>query len=217
MKGIIINMKATILFHSISGRSYDLAEAIAAGIRSVEDCTADIYRVQDTYTDEEIRFISPQRERWAHIPEAKWGDLSVIENVDAIVVGGPVYFGQISGPVYEWLQHTAAKPWLAGTLNGVASGAFAACASQNGGAEEAIRNMHTTLLHFGMVVVPFPNSGSVPEMRQHDVPIGGTCYGPSVAAGAGPTFRTIHDMEISLGKKYGVFLAGIAKALKAAR
>lgn len=144
-------------------------------------------------------------------------DLSVIENVDAIVVGGPVYFGQISGPVYEWLQHTAAKPWLAGTLNGVASGAFAACASQNGGAEEAIRNMHTTLLHFGMVVVPFPNSGSVPEMRQHDVPIGGTCYGPSVAAGAGPTFRTIHDMEISLGKKYGVFLAGIAKALKAAR
>lgn len=210
-------MKAIILFHSVSGRSYDLAESIAEGINSVDDCTVSIYRVFDNYSDDEVKYISPQRERFAHIPLAEWGDLSILEGIDALVVGGPVYFGQISSPVFDWLQHTAAKPWLEGTFNGIAAGAFATCASQNGGAEEAIRNMHTTLLHFGMVVVPFPNSHAVTEMRQHDIPIGGTPYGPSCAAGAGPTFRSIHEMEKSLGRKYGGFLARTAKALMIAR
>ncbi len=207
-------MKAVILFHSISGHSYDLAQAIAEGVRSVPGCAAEIFRVYDPYTDDELKYIQPCRETFAHVPVASWGDISPVQGADAIIVGGPVYFGQISSPVYDYLQHTTAPPWLAGTYNGKAAAAFASCASQNGGAEEAIRNMHTTLMHYGMVIVPFPNNHGVLEMRQHDVPIGGTSYGASAANGMGPTYRRVNDMEKSLARQHGAYIARVALALK---
>lgn len=207
-------MKAVILFHSVSGHTYDLAEAIASGIRSVDNCTAELFRVYDPFSDAEVKYIKPCRERFAHIPEAKWFDISPIEGADAIILGGPVYFGQISSPVYDYLQHTTAPPWLEGTYNGKVGAAFTSCASQNGGAEEAIRNMHTTIMHYGMVVVPFPNRHDVPELRQHDIPSGGTPYGASSASGGGNTYHEVIPEEITLAHMHGAFIAKVARALE---
>lgn len=209
-------MKATILFTSVAGHTYDLAEAIAEGFRS-EGFEANLWRVQETFSDDDVKFWGAQRERFAHVQEAKWGDLTPLKDIDALFVGGPVYFGNISSSVYDWLQHTAAPPWLNGDLHTVPCAAFCSCASQNGGAEEAIRNMHTTLMHFGMPIIPFPSHHTIHEMRQHDMPIGGTVYGCSAANGMNATVRPVHEMEKTLARMHAAYVAKIAKALKTLR
>jgi len=205
-------MKASIIFYSVSGRTYDLAEAIAEGVRSEEECEAKLYRVQDPFDKEETKYWAPKYERFANVSEAKWGDLTPFD-ADAIIVGAPVFFGQMCAPLYDWFDHTTAKPWLEGTMRGKAAAAFCTCASQNGGAEMALHSFQVTLMHFGMVIVPFPNSHNVVEMREHDFPIGGTPYGATGSVGMGPTYRELCDMEKSLGRQHGAYIAKVAKAL----
>ena len=207
-------MKASIIFHSVSGRTYDLAEALADGVRSVEGFAAELYRVYDPMTDDEVTHWAPHREKFAHIKEVKWGDMSPLEDIDALIIGGPVIFGQISPMIYDYLLYSAQKQYVGGDLIGKAGAAFCTCASQNGGAEVAIRNMQSTLMHFGLVIVPFPNRIGVKEMREHDFPIGGTPYGASASVGMNQTYREVVEMEKSLARQHGEYIAKVAKALK---
>lgn len=208
-------MKASIIFYSVSGRTYDLAEAIAEGVRSIEDCEAQLYRVQDPFKPEETKFWAPKYEKFAHIPEAKWGDLTPFNDADAIIVGAPVFFGQFCAPLYDWFHHTTAGPWLAGSMRGKVGATFCTCASQNGGAEVAMHSFQITLMHFGLALVPFPNAHDIKELREHDFPMGGTPYGCSGSVGMGPTYRELVDMEKSLGRQHGAYIAMVAKALAA--
>lgn len=210
-------MRAHIIFHSISGHTYDLAEAIVEGVRSVSGCEAYLFRVPETYDIKTLSHLNPEIERFEHVPVAEWGDLKPILEADALILGGPTYFGRMSSQIHDYLDHTAASPWLKGDMIGRAGAAFTSTASQNGGAEEAIRGMHTTLMHFGMVIVPLPNRHKIYEMRQHDVVIGGTQYGASCAVGGGKGARPVHEYEKNLGRLHGEFIARVALALQRGR
>ncbi|MEA4884861.1 MAG: NAD(P)H:quinone oxidoreductase [Clostridia bacterium] len=210
-------MRAHIIFHSIGGHTYDLAEAIAEGVRRVPGCEASLYRVPETFDEETLTRLGSESERFDHIPVAQWGDAEPILEADAIILGAPTHFGRMSSQLQDYLDHTAAPPWLNGDLIGKVGAAFTSTASQNGGAEETIRGMQTTLMHFGMVVVPMPNRHDIFEMRQIDVVVGGTQYGASCAVGGGEAMRPVHDYEKNLGRLHGEFIAKVALALELGR
>lgn len=210
-------MRAHIIFHSISGSTYGVAKAIAEGVRSVPGCEANLFRVPETFDEKTLAGLGWKKELLEDVPVVEWGDPKPLVDADAIILGGPTYFGNISSQLHDYLDHTAAELWLRGDLIGRVGAAFTATASQNGGAEEAIRGMHTTLMHFGLVVVPMPNRNGIPEMRQHDVPIGGTAYGASCAVGGGPTTRPVHEYEKNLARLHGEFIAKVALALELGR
>ena len=147
--------KVLVLFHSRSGHTARLAEAIAEGARSVRFTEVDLRRIAElgeaVSTDEA-----------APAPAHRlFDDAALLGEYDAIVVGSPVYGGLMTAEVKRVLDQAL---WLRprGVLTDKVGSAFASAASPSGGQETAAWAMLTAMATLGMILVP-PPVGEVNE------------------------------------------------------
>lgn len=146
--------KVLIVFYSMYGHIYTMAEAVAEGVREVDGCDPIIKRVPETLSNEVLDKMDAlvAHERMAHIPLVTVVDLA---DADAIIFGTPTRFGNMCGQMRQFMDATGGL-WSKGTLVGKVGSVFASSATQHGGQESTILSFHTTLLHQGMVVVGLP-------------------------------------------------------------
>ncbi|WP_027340557.1 NAD(P)H:quinone oxidoreductase [Halonatronum saccharophilum] len=173
-------MKILIPFYSTYGHVYKMAEAIAEGVEKVEGVNAELRRIEEAIPEETLKEIGAfeAQKDFAHIPECNLDDL---KEADGIIIGTPTRFGNIAGQVQNFLDTTGSL-WMEGALIGKVGSVFVSTASQHGGQETTIRNLHTTLLHHGMIIVGLPYSfagqGTIDEIS------GGSPYGATTIAGS---------------------------------
>lgn len=174
-------MKLNIIFHSIHGHCWQLAQSIARGAREIEGVEVGLYRVPETLSEELLEAADPARDReaFAHVPVA---GLAALEEADAIVLGAPVYFGAPSAQMFSYL-HAAGECWAQGRLVGKIGSCFASAAEQNGGVETSLAHLHTFFYHQGMIAVSVPTPLTMPEMHVDVKPMGGYPYGASTITG----------------------------------
>lgn len=201
--------KVLIVYYSMYGHVYKMAEAVAAGVREVAGCEAVVKRVPETLPDEVLEKMGALevQKGLAHIPVATVEDLAA---ADAIVFGTPTRFGNMCGQMRQFLDASGGL-WLKGALIGKPGGIFVSSATQHGGQESTILSFHTTLLHHGMVVVGLPYS-FVGQMGITEI-TGGSPYGASTIAG-GQGERLPSDNELAGARFQGAHLARIALKLK---
>lgn len=201
--------KVLIVYYSMYGHVYKMAEAVAAGVREVAGCEAVVKRVPETLPDEVLEKMGALevQKGLAHIPVATVEDLAA---ADAIVFGTPTRFGNMCGQMRQFLDASGGL-WLKGALIGKPGGVFVSSATQHGGQESTILSFHTTLLHHGMVVVGLPYS-FVGQMGITEI-TGGSPYGASTIAG-GQGERLPSDNELAGARFQGAHLARIALKLK---
>ena len=100
----------------------------------------------------------------------------------------------------NFLDQTGAL-WFRHALVGKVGSVFTCTASQHGGQETTITSFHTTLLHFGMVIVGLPYTyKDLSTMREVT---GGTPYGASSITGAGAEARMPSALELDMCKYQG--------------
>jgi len=121
-------MKVQIIFYSMYGHIYRMAEAVAEGARQVAEAEGALFQVPEL------------------VPEA-----------DALLFGTPTRFGNMCSQMRNFLDQ-AGGLWVKGSLIGKVASVFASTSSQHGGQETTITSFHTTLLHLGMVIVGVPYS-----------------------------------------------------------
>src|SRR5258708_26235673 len=145
-----------VIFYSMYGHVYTMAEAVAAGVREVPGAEATIYQVQELVPDDVLKQsgATAARERFSHIPIARPDQLA---NADAIIFGTPTRFGNMCAQMRNFLDQTGGL-WMSGALVGKVGSVFASTATQHGGQETTITSFHSTLLHQGMVIVGVPYS-----------------------------------------------------------
>ena len=201
--------KVLIVYYSMYGHVYKMAEAVAAGVREVAGCEAVVKRVPETLPDEVLEKMGALevQKGLAHIPVATVEDLA---EADAIVFGTPTRFGNMCGQMRQFLDASGGL-WLKGALIGEPGGVFVSSATQHGGQESTILTFHTTLLHHGMVVVGLPYSFAG-QMGIDEI-TGGSPYGASTIAG-GQGERQPSDNELASARFQGAHLAQIALKLK---
>lgn len=202
-------MKLLVVFYSLYGHVYKMAEAAAAGARQVEGVEVDIRRVPETLTNEVIAKMgaTEAQKGLAHIPVCTVDELAA---ADAILFGTPTRFGNMCGQMRQFLDATG-KLWLEGALIGKPGGVFTSSATQHGGQESTILSFHITLLHQGMVVVGLPYSFQG-QMGVEEIK-GGSPYGASTIAGVqGERFPSL--IELDAARFQGRHLAQIGKKLK---
>jgi len=201
-------MKIEIVFYSMYGHIYRIAEAVAEGAREVEGAEVELLQVPELVPDEVLEKSGAKKARaaFAHIPVAKVSDLS---DADAIIFGTPTRFGNMCAQMRNFLDQTGGL-WAQNALVGKVGSAFTSSATQHGGQETTITSFHTTLLHLGMVIVGLPYS----EARQTtlDEITGGSPYGASTIA-AGDGSRMPSDNELAMARFQGRHVANIAKKL----
>lgn len=85
-------MKVKVVFYSMYGHIYRMAEAVAEGAQEVEGADVELLQVSELIPDAVLEKSGAKkaREAFAHIPVAKPADLA---GADAIIFGTPTRFG----------------------------------------------------------------------------------------------------------------------------
>ena len=201
--------KVLIVYYSMYGHVYRMAEAVAAGVREVAGCEALVRRVPETLPDDVLGLMGAldAQAGMAKIPIATVNDLA---EADAIIFGTPTRFGNMCGQMRQFLDATGGL-WMKGTLVGKVGSVFTCSATQHGGQESTILSFHITLLHHGMVVVGLPYAFAG-QMGVTEI-TGCSPYGASTIAG-GQGERMPSDNELAGARYQGAHVARIALKLQ---
>lgn len=201
-------MKVNVIFHSLYGHIWKMAEAVAEGAREVKGAEVKVLQVKETLSDDILAKMGAieARKQFAHVPIATLNDLS---EADAVIFGTPTRFGNMSAQMRTFLDSTGGL-WMKGALIGKVGSVFASSATQHGGQESTILSFHITLLHQGMVLVGMPYS----EKRQMGLSEinGGSPYGASTIAGSDGSRQPSVD-ELGMARFQGAHVADIARRL----
>ncbi len=200
-------MNVTIVFYSMYGHIYRMAQAVAEGARE-EGAEVDLLRAPETLPDELVEQLGGKqfRDSIQDIPVAQPQNLP---QYDAIIVGAPTRYGNMSSQMQAFWDSTGAQ-WAAGELVGKAGSVFTSTATQHGGQETTIRAVHTALLHHGMVIVGLPYAFQG-QMRLDEI-TGGSPYGASTITG-GHGERMPSENELDAGRFQGRHVASVAGKL----
>jgi NAD(P)H dehydrogenase (quinone) len=200
--------KIQVVFYSMYGHIYRLAEAVAEGARQVSNTEVALYQVPELVPEEALEKSGAKaaRKAFAHIPVAQPDKLA---EADAIIFGTPTRFGNMCAQMRNFLDQTGSL-WMKGALIGKVGSVFASTATQHGGQETTITSFHTTLLHHGMIIVgvPYSQQGLL-NMKEIT---GGTPYGATTLAAADGS-RQPTENELAIARFQGKHVAEITHKL----
>jgi NAD(P)H dehydrogenase (quinone) len=204
--------KVQIIFYSMFGHIYKMAEEVAKGVRLVNDIDLEMFRVSELVPDEilEKSGAKTAQQVFSNIPIARVDHLT---EADAIIFGTPTRYGNMCSQMRNFLDQTGGL-WVKNALAGKIASVFASTGTQHGGQETTITSFHSTLFHLGFIVVgvPYAEAG----LTNMNEITGGTPYGATTLAGP-QNDRRISENESIIARYQGKHVAEIAKALKLGR
>ncbi|MFO7535496.1 MAG: NAD(P)H:quinone oxidoreductase [Kiritimatiellia bacterium] len=200
--------KIQIVFYSMYGHVYKMAEAVAEGARRVKGARVGLFQVPELVPEPALEKSGAARARaaFAHIPLAAPAQL---EEADAIIFGSPTRFGNMCAQMRNFLDQTGGL-WMKGALIGKVGSVFTSTGTQHGGQESTVLGFHTTLLHQGMIIVGLPYSQAGLTIMSEIT--GGSPYGAATLAGADGA-RQPSENELELARFQGEHVTRIAQKL----
>jgi NAD(P)H:quinone oxidoreductase type IV len=200
--------KVKIIFYSMYGHVYRLAEAVAEGAREVEGAEVKLYQVHELVPQDvlERSGAAAARKAFAHVAFAQPSDLT---DAHALIFGTPTRYGNMCSQMRNFLDQTS-ELWLSGALVGRVGSVFASTASQHGGQESTILSFYNTLIHLGMIVVGVPYSGQ--RLLRMDEVTGGTPYGATTITGPKGE-RMPSENELAIARFQGRHVTDVARRL----
>ena len=204
--------KVQIVFYSMYGHIFRMAEAIAQGVRDVPDTQALLYQVAELVPEDVLERSGARkaREAFSHVPFIRPEQLM---DADAIVFGTGTRFGNMTAQMRNFLDQTGPL-WAQGALVGKVGSVFTSTATQHGGQETTLTSFHTTLLHHGMIIVGVPYAEQ--RLNTMDEISGGTPYGASTIT-RGDGSRMPSENELAIARYQGRHVATIAATLRRGR
>lgn len=187
--------KILVLIHSDNGGTYELAKEIAKGIESEHNAVPYIKLVK-----------ASQNPELKNLPVATVDELT---SYDGIAFGSPVYFGNISTGMSEFLSKTV-QLWTDHGLEGVPATVFMSAGS-GAGKELALQAFWNSLAVHGMVLVSNGIRGT--EELNKAIPQGNSVLGITSMASLKDVDRPTKG-ERSIAQLQGKHFAKVALALK---
>jgi NAD(P)H:quinone oxidoreductase type IV len=200
--------KVQVIFYSMYGHIYRMAEAVAEGVREVPGVEIGLYRVPELVPEAVLERSGAKAARaaFAHVPVAR---VEQMAEADAIIFGTPTRFGNMAAQMRNFLDQ-AGGLWVRNALVGKVGSVFASTGTQHGGQETTITSFHSTLLHLGMIIVGVPYSETrLTNMKEIT---GGSPYGASTLAGSDGS-RQPSENELAIARFQGRHVAAIARKL----
>jgi NAD(P)H dehydrogenase (quinone) len=203
-------MKILVVYYSMYGHVFKLAQAVAEGVRSVPGAKVVMRRVEDLpFNQAKLEQSKHAQETLQMQKDVPFCTLDDLRGADGILFGTPTRYGNMTAQMKALLDQTV-ELWVNGDLEGKPAGIFTSTATTHGGQETTGFTMMAPLLHLGMIIVGVPYS--TPGML-HIEGRGGTPYAAStVAGGKNELNPTPEDLEIA--KALGRRVAQIAGKLR---
>lgn len=196
------NVKLAIVYYSMTGTNFQLASWAK---EAAEEAGAEVrmVKVAELAPQESIQ-ANPawlaQKEREKDIKEATSEDLVW---ADAIIFSSPTRFGNVTAQIKQFIDQQGGV-WAGGKLVDKVVSAMSSAQNPNGGQEQTIQAIYTTMMHWGAIIVP---TGYTDDSIYG---AGGNPYGTSVTAGRD---GMVEDVEAAVKHqaKRTVKIAGLLK------
>jgi NAD(P)H:quinone oxidoreductase type IV len=198
--------KIQVVFYSMYGHIFKMAEAVAAGASEIEGTQVTLLQVPELMSEDALQKAGAKvpRQAFEHVKTAEPEHLS---DADAIIFGTPTRFGNMCAQMRNFLDQTGGL-WMKGSLVGKVGSVFTSTATQHGGQETTLTSFHTTLLHHGMIIVGLPYA-EARQMAMHEI-TGGSPYGATTIT-AGDGSRMPSENELAMARYQGRHVAQIAR------
>lgn len=175
-----------VTYASDYGNTEKMAQAAAAGVKTVKGATAILKKVEDVTTED-------------------------FTSSDGVLLGTPVHMGSMDWRVKKMIDTICGGLWMQNKMNGKAAGVFASGSgfgNGGGGVELTYLSMLNNFAELGMLIVPLP------KMTQN-YNKGGLQWGPyGRSADEDMNSSTVSDEVLNLTQKHAVHLTRAASALK---
>jgi len=203
-----MSIKVQVIFYSMYGHVYRMAEAVVEGAKQVPGAEVSLYQVPELVPDDVLEKYGAKAAKasLAKVPVAK---VDQLPDAHAIIFGTPTRFGNMAAQMRNFLDQTGPL-WLKGALVGKVGSVFASTGTQHGGQETTITSFHSTLLHQGMIIVGVPYAE--PGLTYMGEISGGTPYGATTMAGTDGS-RQPTENELKIARYQGKHVAEITSKL----
>jgi NAD(P)H dehydrogenase (quinone) len=201
-------MRIQIIFYSMYGHIYQMAQAVVEGAGSVPEAEVSLYQVPELVPEEALERSGAKaaRQAFAHVPVAVPDQMP---QADAIIFGTPTRYGNMCAQMRNFLDRTG-RIWAAGGLVGKVGSVFTSTGTQHGGQETTIASFHFTLLHHGMIIVGVPYTEQ--RLTNMNEITGGGPYGAGTLAAPDGSRRPSQN-ELGIARFQGRHVAEITRAL----
>lgn len=193
--------KILVLYHSMYGHIETMANAVADGARSVAGAQVTVKRVPETMPADAFQSAGGKADQAAALASPQ-----ELAEYDAIIVGTPTRFGNMTGQMRTFWDQTGGL-WAKGALIGKVGSVFTSTGT-SGGQEMTVVNTWTTLAHHGMVIVPIgyalPQQTDLSSVKGGHMP-----YGASTIAGPDGSRQPVAD-ELAIARNQGATVAKLA-------
>lgn len=196
--------KILVLYYSMYGHIETLARAVEQGAASVSNTQVVVKRVAELVPDAVLAKSGAKVNQAAPI-----ADPQELADYDAIIVGTPTRFGNMSAQMRNFWDQTGGL-WGKGALIGKVGSVFTSTGT-GGGNETTITSTWNTLAHHGMMIVGLPYS--CPELTELDQLHGGSPYGAATIAG-GDGSRQPTQQELAMARFQGEHVANMVARLQ---
>lgn len=199
--------KVLVLFHSRTGTTAHLADAIAEGARSVRFTEVDVRRIDDLASETVVASQPAWQACRARLQQdyRTLQDVEALTAYDAIIVGSPTRHGVMSAEltdVFERLEPLRA----AGAFVDTVGSAFASMESARDSHELALLSIMAPMCQLGMILVP-------PGYTDPVMLAGGSPYG----ATASTDLERPGDADLAAARHQGRRVAKVAEWVRHAR
>jgi NAD(P)H dehydrogenase (quinone) len=178
--------KILVLYATDYGNTKKLAEAVAAGARTVSGAEVTLKTAE----------------------EATKEDLLA---ADGIIVGTPVHMGSPDWRVKKFIDTVCSRLWMKDALIGKVGGVFATgggFGNAGGGNEIALLSLMANFAELGMVIIPLPKN--TPGYKN-----GGIHWGPYARSmGTNMEQEGVKEESLEAGRHHGANIARAATLLK---
>ncbi len=187
-------IKLAVIYYSATGINYQLAQW-AAEAGEAAGAEVRLLKVHELAPEAAINSNPAWKahlEATQHIKEASSDDLVW---ADAIVFSVPTRFGNLASQMKQFID-IQGGPWSKGLLANKVVTAMASASNPHGGQEATIKNLYTSMMHWGMIIVP-------PGYTDGTIfKAGGNPYGTSVTQGQdGKMVEDVKDAVVYQAKR----------------
>ena len=187
--------KILVLFHSRSGNTSLLADAIAEGARGVRFTEVDVRRLEDL-APQPLADAIPAWKEGREAMARKYRALESADRIaeyDGIAIGSPGHFGAMSAELRNVLDQLGPLATRGGLVDKVGA-AFTTALASRGGHESTLAGMATALASLGMILCPPGLPEAAPGIG---APLGAVAL---TGQGAGVTAAELENAR-ALGKR----------------
>ncbi|KAF4968439.1 hypothetical protein FZEAL_10397 [Fusarium zealandicum] len=185
--------RIAIVYYSMYGHIKQMAEAEKAGIEKAGG-SADLFQIPETLPEEVLaKMHAPPKDANVTV----LSDPSTLESYDAFLLGIPTRYGNFPAQWKAFWDKTGGQ-WASGGFWGKMAGIFVSTASQGGGQETTAQNAMSTLVHHGIIYVPFGYAKAFGQMTDLSEVRGGSAWGAGTFAGGdGSRQPSAKELEIA--------------------